>query len=114
MPNELDDATVSALIAKYGKNLESFEVPYIDATIVMRPPTQAEWRLFRSADVPVEDRLKRLAQSCIVFPGLSALEAAAEDRAALWQTLGNNAAEMASFVVEVKRKKLLPPNGTQT
>ena len=113
MPKQLDDATVSALIAKHGDKLETVELSYLDEPVVLRPPTEAEWRVFRDTEHgTVDGRLEFLVDTCIVYPDRSVVQAAAKERPALTMVLGNVVTELAGFQGDVKRKKLQRPSAT--
>ena len=113
MPN-LDEATYDSLTQKHGTNLETIELDYVDGPIVIKPPSSADWRLFRddTSGVPVDDRVHHLAQKCVVFPELETLNRIAEERPAMFAVIGAQVVALAGFQGEVKRKKLQRPNAT--
>jgi len=116
MPKELDDATIDALTAKHGKDLETVDLDYLDDLIVLKPPTSDDWRFLKddtAGGTPAE-RLNNIVQRCIVHPAQDTIAAAATKRPALMDVLGLQVTQMAGIVGEVKRKKLQRPSKTPT
>lgn len=116
MPKELDAAAINALIAKYGDDLETLDLDYLECLVVLKPPTTEDWRFLKddaAGGTPTE-RLNLIVQRCVIYPTPDTIVAAAARRPALMDVLGLQVTQMAGIVGEVKRKKLQRPSKTPT
>lgn len=107
---KISDEQRQALKEKFkGVELELISHPNYEDEAVARPPTEAEWRMFRQkqeAKAEGDDPGDFLVDACIVFPDRDGRAAVFKKRPALREVWAAELTEMAGATRLARRSKL--------
>ena len=77
--------------------------------VLVKPPTRPQWKRFRALIADEKrrpDALEQLLRDCLVYPGLTDLDAILEKKPGLAESFGGSLVELAGLSDRVEKKVL--------
>jgi hypothetical protein len=97
----VDQKQYDEIVSKHGGDENVKRVDTKAGTVVLRKPTRAEYKRFRSLfwdEKRRSDAIEMLVRDCVAFPPKEAFAAMLEDRPGIADRCGNVALELAGIV----------------